>query len=413
MNGTARSIADVVTNGLCIGCGLCEAVTGGRVRMQMTSYGALRPHSANEFTEAEEHRLIELCPGVSVEPRTTSGETADLVWGQFHSMRYAWAGDPDIRFHAATGGVLTALGVHLLRAKKVAAIIHVEADPVWPMRSRAVISQSADDVIRATGSRYGPTAPLVDFVHVLDQGKPFAVIAKPCDLSAVHNYAMLDERVDQLCRYRLAMVCGGQSRLEKSKDLLREFDIEERELRLFRYRGHGNPGPARVETQNGRVFEKSYLDLWADESGWQLETRCKLCPDALGEAADVAAADVWPGGNPEGDDEGYNGIVVRGDAGVALVDAAVAAGDLILGEPIRTQQFNDFQPHQVRKKEALKARYRGRAAAGLANIQTNGLRLDELDQQLADDRRQSQFEGAKARALGGKFSEPLADLAGE
>ena len=29
-------------------------------------------------------------------------------------MRYAWAGDPGIRFRAAMGGVLTALGAHLL-----------------------------------------------------------------------------------------------------------------------------------------------------------------------------------------------------------------------------------------------------------------------------------------------------------
>ena len=105
-------------------------------------------------------------------------------------------------------------------------------------------------------------------------------------------------------------------------------------MALFRYRGHGNPGPTVVETTAGERFTKSYLEMWEDESGWDVETRCKLCPDALGEAADVAAADVWPGGAPTGEDAGFNGIIVRTAVGEDLVASAVEAGELVLGDPI-------------------------------------------------------------------------------
>jgi coenzyme F420 hydrogenase subunit beta len=347
---SAKSIAEVVASGLCIGCGLCEAVTNGRVAMSMTDAGTLRPTPSDGFTAEQEALLLAACPGVVAESRVEPGLEADLVWGSFSSMRVAWAGDPDVRFKAATGGVLTTLGIHLLETGIATSVLHVGVDPSNPVRTVSVVSKTAAEVRANTTSRYGPTAPLTNLVRLLDRGKPFAVIAKPCDLGAVHAFASTDPRVDELCVARLAMVCGGQSRHEKSIDLLDELGVRESEVTLFRHRGHGNPGPTRVETAGGESFEKSYNDLWEDAAGWKLDSRCTVCPDALGETADVAAADVWPGGSPTGDDDGFNGIIVRSAVGAELVRSAANAGDLVLGDAITPSQFDDFQPHQVRKR---------------------------------------------------------------
>lgn len=403
---TAKSIAEVVTGGLCIGCGLCEAVTRGRVRMEVTGYGSLRPAPSDGFSPEEEAQLLSACPGATASPRELGQGETDPVWGHHSSMRFAWAGNPDVRFRAATGGVLTALGLQLINSGKVAFILQVAADPEKPMLSRWTMSRTPEDVMSASGSRYAPTSPLAGFMVALEQNEPFAVIAKPCDLNAVHSLSKSDPRVDALCRYRLAMVCGGQSRLTKSQDLLTEFDIAEGDLSLFRHRGFGNPGRTRVETRDGRAFEKTYQELWADESGWQLETRCKLCPDALGEAADVAAADVWPGGSPTGEDAGFNGIIVRSPAGEALIADAASEGELLLGDEITPRQFDDFQPHQVRKKQALMSRYAGLAAAGLPAVKTEGLRLKALGAMLDSDTSRAEFAGTRRRAEEGRFREP-------
>ncbi len=398
-SGTTRSIAEVVANDLCIGCGLCEAVTDGRVTMTMTEAGSLRPSPVAAITADEDRVLTAACPGVLAPVRVEGGGSVDVdpIWGGYRSMVMAWAGEPDVRFQAATGGVLTALGRHLLAAGQVASVLHVGADPDVPTRSRWVMSRSPDEVLANTGSRYGPTAPLAGFVAALDRGEPFALIAKPCDLGAVHAHADSDSRVDELCRFRLAMVCGGQSRLTKTLGVIDGFGLTETDVTLMRYRGHGNPGPTRVESRWGAAHELTYLDLWADESGWDLETRCKLCPDALGECADVAAADTWPGGAPIGEDEGFNAIVVRTGVGGQLVSDAVAAGRLVLGEPVTAEQLNDFQPHQVRKKVALSARYRGMADAGVVPIQAPDLRLDELGAKLDLEAQDAQREGTARR----------------
>ena len=393
-----RTIAEIVARDLCIGCGLCEAVTGGRVEMVMTPAGSLRPSPPDGFTPPEEATLVSACPGAVAEARVELGCESDPVWGAYRSMARAWAGHPDVRHEGATGGVLTALGMHALDTGRVDFVYHVGADPERPMRSRWVISETPASVQANTSSRYGPTAPLAGMAAALDRGQSFAIIAKPCDLGAVHALSRADPRVDELCIVRLALVCGGQSRLSKSQAVLEEFGVDEDEVALFRYRGHGNPGPTVVETRAGERFTKTYLELWENESGWEVETRCKFCPDALGEAADVASADIWPGGAPTGEDAGFNGIIVRTATGQELVASAVAAGDLVLGGAITPREFDDFQPHQVRKKEALAARYLGLADSGIAPIETRSLRIDELGQRLDPERFEHERAGTRRRA---------------
>ena len=61
--GTGRSIAKIVADDLCVGCGLCEALTGGRVKMVMTPAGSLRPSTVDGFTRREEAQLVAACPG--------------------------------------------------------------------------------------------------------------------------------------------------------------------------------------------------------------------------------------------------------------------------------------------------------------------------------------------------------------
>ena len=321
----AESIAQVVDAGLCIGCGLCAAVSNQTVKMQMNAEGSLKPVPVNGFSAQEEKLLLSVCPGIHVKPRQqpdhtdTNGTTKfklDDVWGEYTSMQYAWAAVPKIRHIGSTGGVLTALARHLLASKQVAFIYHVKADPAAPLQSIATISETVGEVLSGTGSRYGPVAPLTGLLTALDRNEPFAIIAKPCDLSAVHNMTAHDDRIDKLVTHRLTMVCGGQSSAQKSREVLKQAQIPEHNVTLYRHRGYGNPGPTRVDSTDGKTIEVSYQELWKDESSWGIEPRCKLCPDALGEAADVAAADVWPGGSPEGEDEGFNGIVTRSLVGV-------------------------------------------------------------------------------------------------
>ena len=113
-------------------------------------------------------------------------------------------------------------------------------------------------------------------------------------------------------------------------------------------------------------------------------------------------SDIWPGGAPIGEDAGFNGVITRTARGQALFEAAVAAGALVQGKPHTPRDYDNFQPHQLRKKRAVAARLRGLQAADRPVYAHAGLRLDALDAQDP-----AEEAGTLKRARAGRFDEPF------
>lgn len=408
-------VEEIVRSGLCIGCGLCESLAGAdRIEMTMTAAGRERPVVHGPVGAAAEHAIAASCPGLVVRGaerrRLAPGVAVDRVWGPIARVARCHASDPALRFAGASGGVLSALASWLLESGRVSMVVHVAASRSAPMRSEGWISFDRTAVLQAAGSRYGPAAPLRDFGGLLAGGRPFALIGKPCDVAAVRNLARLDRRVDELMRYALAFVCGGASTLGPSRDVLAGFGVAEAELRRFSYRGRGNPGATTFETVDGRRHSLSYEEMWGgDEASWQLQSRCKICPDAIGEAADLVAADCWPGGTPPpGGDDGFNAVMVRTRAGHELFDAAVGAGVLTVAGALGPRDLDDCNPHQVAKKEAVFARLAGVRAAGGRVPRVRGLRIARLALRRPPRELAAEFRGAGRRFRSGRFGEPRA-----
>ena len=402
--------------GLCIGCGLCQSVAGPeRVRMRITTLGHERPVVVGKLDHDTVDRIYDVCPGTRVDglpERLMDAQTrSDPVWGPYRRMVRAYAADPDVRFRAATGGVLTALGLYLVESRRVDFMLHARASRAHPTFGERHLSFEAADVIHGAGSRYGPTATLLDVRELLDRGQPFAFAGKPCDIGALRNYARHDERVDALVKYWLTPVCGGFMPPPKTRDFLAGEGLEEADLKSFSYRGNGCPGPTRIETHDGRVIEKNYLDFWGeDASTWSLPFRCKVCPDGIGEAADIAASDTWPGGSPtwegQAGDKGTNGVIARTAAGAELLGAAEEAGYLVIERDIAPDDMSDYQPHQVAKKYAVWARHLGLRSAGQLAPATRGLRIRELAGEMDRAFNLRQARGTRQRVHDGKTREP-------
>jgi coenzyme F420 hydrogenase subunit beta len=405
----------IVEQGLCIGCGLCQAVAGvERLRVTKTLSGYLQPVVEGELDDETVDCIYRICPGTRIEglPRSLleADTRHDNVWGPWRRIVRAWAGDPEIRFEGSTGGVLTALANYLLASKRVDFVLHVKASTTEPSFGEATLSFDESDVFEAAGSRYGPAAPLVDIKAALARNRPFAFIAKPCDVAALRNYARQDERVDRLVRYMLVMVCGGYGTPQGTNDFFRRVGIDPAQVTALRYRGRGCPGPTRVETGD-EAREFHYIDYWGeDETTWALPFRCKICPDGIGEAADIAASDTWVGGGPNRvdsvDDPGTNALIARTRAGEELIAAAAEAGALTLEYDIVPDIMSVYQPHQVNKKYAVWARHQGLADAGRIVPRTEGLRIEQLARDLPDESNDFQRQGTQKRIEIGKATEP-------
>ena len=379
-----NNLENIVKNGLCIGCGLCQSITGkDYIKISMSSKGRLEPKEIKKISSKTFNKILNVCPGVIVEglPKELVNKSTkyDLLWGYYLSLFYAWSTDKKIRYESSTGGLLNGLSLYLLDTKKVNFILHTATNPEKPMRSVSRFSYNKDDLLNANScSRYGPASPLDKFHEALDLNQPFAFVGKPCDISAIRQLSKTDERVNKLCKYLLTLVCGGSTEFTKSQDFIESFKVKENELTIFRYRGFGNPGKMYIKTFDGREYDKEYNSFWGEESTWRVHFRCKICPDAIGESSDIAALDTWRGGSPKGEDEGFNAAIVRTTNGLDLLNEAIKAGYIKKGDDLTIEDINDFQPHQVNKKKAVYARHKGMKKQNIPTLSTNRLRIKEL-----------------------------------
>ena len=368
----------------------------------MTSKGRLEPKEISKISPEIFKKITNVCPGTIVEglPKKQVDPKAehDIIWGYYLSLCYSWSLDKKVRFESSTGGLLNGLSIYLLESKKVKFIMHTAANPKKPMRSLAKFSYNKEELLNyESRSRYGPAASLEKFHEALDLNQPFAFVGKPCDISAIRQLSKIDSRVNQLCKYLLTLVCGGFAEFTKAQDFIESFKVKEDELSIFRYRGYGNPGKMYIKTKDGLEYDREYNSFWGEESTWRVPFRCKICPDAIGESADIAALDTWRGGSPKGEDEGFNAAIVRTKKGLELINEAAQNKFIHIGDKLKIDDINDFQPHQVNKKKAVYARHLGMKINNLPTINTNRLRIKELHDLNTEKFNSNEIKGISSR----------------
>ncbi|MEX2201962.1 MAG: Coenzyme F420 hydrogenase/dehydrogenase, beta subunit C-terminal domain [Dongiaceae bacterium] len=361
-SGTGPDLQTIVSHGLCAGCGLCESLAGkARVEMTITSYGQIRPVAKVPLDEPTIGAIRAVCPGIRVDgpDPENAGRNGrmDPIYGPIRSLHRGWSADPALRHHAAAGGGMTALSLYLLETKAVDAILHVRASTSAPMLTEAQVSRSRTEIVSGAQSRYGPAAPLIHVHRLLDEGCRFAVCAKPCDIAAIRNLGRIDSRVDAQIPYLITIFCGGVPTLHTAHKIAAHLNVAPDDVEVFRWRGEGWPGAAHIQTKNGAVHELDYDTVWYDSSKpwtYDIQYRCKICPDAIGELADVACPDGWvmEDGRPvHKEAPGQNVFVARTAKGEKLVSAAAAAGAIELA-PISFEEFVAMHAdHRTRKVE--------------------------------------------------------------
>ena len=354
------TLARVMAGELCAGCGLCAGIAPDAVAMQLSPDGFARPYPrALPLAASQEAHIAAACPGNIVAPWVGSGAAVDPYWGPIRQCAEGHAQQDDVRFNGSSGGMLSALAIHALEEGLVDAVVHVVADPLRPVENRLQLSVDRAGVMAAAGSRYGPSPVLMTMETLLADTRRFLIIGKPCDISALRQLAKVDPRVEQRFRWMLSFFCGGMPSLGGTDAIINAMGLTGAELVRFRYRGNGWPGSARAEATDGRSGEMSYATSWGRYLSSRVQYRCKICPDAVGGSADIAAADAWYGGEsgyPQFDErDGRSLVLTRTEAGAELLDSAVATQSCEV-KPLAISAILLMQPSQARRKRLIVAR---------------------------------------------------------
>ena len=383
MTREPRDVHDVAEQKMCTGCGVCAYLAPDEVRMgDVLEYGR-RPLPLLPTRGPGAAAALSCCPGVKLEHESGAagpGEYADLrdAWGPVLRVYEGYAADPEIRFAGSSGGVATALSAFLIEQEGMTGALHIGARADVPYLNEARLSRSRAELLANAGSRYAPASPCERLDLVESARDPVGVHRQAVrrrgglDGAARAAGARPQGRPDHRGVLRRHPVDPGHPGDAQGDGRRRPVDHLARRLprqRLARQRPH-RVSPASTDERT-LTYEQSWGDILQKHRQW----RCYLCADHTGEFADVAVGDPWY--RPTAGDPGRSLVLARTERGLKLIEAAIAAGALVL-EQVGPELLPASQPNLLRARGAVWGRMVTLRAAGLMTPRTRHLPMARM-----------------------------------
>lgn len=349
-----RTIPNIIKNGLCLGCGLCEAIHKPECTMRINSRGFYVPTFKSDTVYEQDRIIPRICPGVNIISDTSKNHTS--IWGNVEIVSNAWAADDVIRQKSSSGGITSALAIYLLESKQVDAILHVGVKEDDYLHNRLFVSKTKEEVLRNNSSRYAPAAVFNGIKDILDDAPEttYAFVGKPCDIAGIQNFLRAFPQYTGRIRYFLSIFCAGMPSYNATERALATFKKHEKPISL-RYRGDGWPGYFTAMYRNGTSCRMTYNDSWGKILGRDLGFRCKICPDGIGLLADISSGDSWntKDGYPDFTEaKGKNFCFIRTKSGVELFESARRYG-YIVTEQLDVNTVKDMQRYQYNRRHLV------------------------------------------------------------
>jgi coenzyme F420 hydrogenase subunit beta len=163
--------------------------------------------------------------------------------------------------------------------------------------------------------------------------------------------------------------------------LIGRLGLDVSRLSSLRYRGNGWPGRFAVTQDDGKGASITYEQSWGETLGPTVQWRCKICPDGIGESADIAAGDLWhvdDDGSPIFEEaDGMSVVIVRTIRGQKLFGDAIMAG-IVEAARIDIAELYSVQPLQVSRRMELAGRLLGAKLARVPTPKYRGFSLFSL-----------------------------------
>ncbi len=347
-----KHIGDVGAKKLCTACGGCAAVCPvGAIAMEENPAG---------FLTAVVDRAVcigcgkcrTVCPSL---PENTRGfAPGDLLHGVCLDGFVGYAAGETVRLGGQSGGVVTALLCHLLREGRIDTALVAGFDPVT-RRPKAVPAETEADILASAGSYYTQLPMLPALKET--KGKRVAAVTLGCQNESLK---LMETAAPGLVpEYRIGLICAGQNSGAMIDDICAAAGVTAPTAFRFRDKSAGGwPGAITVQDSEG-THELPNKYRHQIKPVYECH-RCLVCYDQMNSGADIVCGDPW---NITGKDtpEGHTVIIARTEKGLQLLQAAQAAGAVVLERlPITDimagQTVNDRHRDKVYAAKAVYAK---------------------------------------------------------
>ena len=251
--------------------------------------------------------------------------------GEYLYLRRGYAADESIRKNAASGGVVTALLVSLLKQGKIdGAFVCKTKIENGELAYETMIATDEEAIKSCSSSIYMYMPLLKDLWKIREFDGRVAVVLTPCLMKALNGILENDPELSKKIVLKLGLFCSGNHEKEATLMSLRKAGITLEDAERLYYRRGAWRGQSSVIYKDGREKDFSYTrTLCAYKNAYFFEKKmCMLCQNHFAGDADISFGDIWLK-KMKKEPHKTTGLIIRTEAGKEMYDAAVSNGDII------------------------------------------------------------------------------------
>lgn len=396
---------------LCLGCGACAPLCPEKkIELVDIENDGIRPMVSSSDCGGCDV-CLQVCPGIDTSVSTMVFPKKDIAgsskkkWGGFIELWEGYASDPEIRFKGSSGGLCTALSLFSLESGIAGGVLHIGSDPQSPTRNKTYRSQTREELVTRTGSRYSPASPCDSFSQIETASDPSVFIGKPCDVAGLRKAQRLRPQLVEKTALAIGFFCAGTPSTRGILDLLKNKNVQDNAISDLRYRGLGWPGKATVRFKNGRDdLKMTYKESWGFVQKYR-PFRCYLCPDLTAESADISVGDPWYREIGE-NAVGRSLILIRSEKGRAVFHRALADG-YVVAEKVNPEIIYRSQKNLLGKRQEIWGRLFAMKLLCIPFPRMKGFHLFENWCDLSNKHKVKSILGTVKRIIQRKYYRPL------
>ena len=285
----------VVDKGICVGCGACVALMGGK--MDGSNGGVIPVFASGSISEKNSKIAYLACPGLGIHYpslyRSHYGMLpSNWLLGEVIKTRIGYASNRAIRENGASGGVITQTLSYLLESNYIDIAIVVKQSVLKVDEAGVIFAKSSNEILSAAQSVYTPVSTL-DILSKLQPGLKYAITCLPEQAAALRVMQSQGHGPANQIEYVLGPYTGTAINPGAIRCLLRSNKVKDGdEITSLKWRAGIWPGYLEIKTKSGRIVrsKKVYYNFLIPFFITQTSLQSM---DFFNEFSDLSVGDAW------------------------------------------------------------------------------------------------------------------------
>lgn len=357
-----KNINYTLKHDLCTGCGICEGACPTHAIDITIKRGRFLPQINDNLCNNDKgcHRCMTICPGVGINLLEIGKKCFadnkniknDSMLGYYLSCYSGYSNDYDIRYHSASGGLVTQFLLFLLEKKYIDGAVVTKLDTTNPLLVKTFIAKTKEDILAAKSSKYSPVTMNNIIQDLKKQEGKFVIVGLPCHIHGFRKYEQIDRKFREKILGYFGIYCSSGRTFYLTEHVFKERNISKESIKYFAYRDNGCLGSMNILATNKDGKEYNYTERFQNYyhplRSFFVPNRCTMCVDHYAELADVSFGDIHI--HPYIEDKiGVNSLVVRDQYFNDRLLEAVNEGYITI-EEISSEIVNKSQVMAYKKK---------------------------------------------------------------